>query len=100
MESIRFEKGEQIMENEVKELLDDELNNELGKVNRKASKGMILGITAVAVSALLFRFRNKINTKIEGSMVRKLSKKGYTVLEPVATTELTDKIDDALLENL
>lgn len=84
------------MENEVKEVLDEELGNELGNVNRKSSKVKILGIaTVTAVTAVLLKFRNKINARIERKMVNKLTKKGYSVISPVDS----EKIADELLES-
>ena len=89
------------MENEVKELLEEEMETEVGEVNRKPSKAKILGVAVIAsVTALLLKFRKKIGSKIEGVMVKKLNKKGYTVLEPVATTEITDAIEETFVENL
>ena len=66
------------MENEVKEVLEEELTNESVKTNRKNSKVMIFGVVALA-GALLFKFRNKINAKVEGLMIKSLTKKGYVI---------------------
>lgn len=85
------------MENEVKEvILDEELGNEVvAKVDRKTPKLVILGgITAVA--ALLFKFRNKINAKIEGNMVKKLTKRGYVVNSPAELKEIEEEIFEKL----
>ena len=89
------------MENLENELLNEEVNNGLEEVTRKPSKVKIIGIAALAsVTALLLKFRKKIGTRIEGVMVKKLSKKGYTVLEPMVSTEIAEKIDETLLDNL
>lgn len=84
------------MNNEVKEVLDEELVNEIGNVN-KPSKGAFLGITAaVAASVLLFKFRKKIGSRIDKVMANKLTKKGYTVCSP---KEL-ENIGEELLEEV
>ena len=84
------------MENEIKEVMDEGLNNGLGETNRKASKGMILGIAAAAVTAVLLKFRKKISSKIESHMVKKLTKKGYSVATPEDLTSFSETI----IENL
>lgn len=85
------------MEKEVKELLDEGLSNELDNVSRKSSRGTLLGVAAIAVTtALLFKFRNKIGSKIDKIMVKKLTNKGYAVHAP-AELEL---ISDELLEEI
>ena len=90
------------MEKELNEvILEEELGNETVKTKRDFSKVKVLGIAAMAsVTALLFKFRKKINTKIEGRMVKSLTKKGYTILDPVNTSEISEKIEETLLENL
>lgn len=80
------------MGKELQEVMGEEMVNELEEVNNKPSKGAVLGIAIAAVAGVLFAFRKKINAKIEGSMVKKLSKKGYTVIEPKLSEEIQDKI--------
>ena len=80
------------MENKVTEAMEEGLNTETGKVNR-APKLVILGGLAT-VGALLFKFRNKINTKIEGAMVKKLTKKGYEILAPKVVEVPVEQIFD------
>ena len=85
------------MKNEVKELLTEELGNDLGEVNQKSSKGAVLGIAAVTVGVLLFKFRHKIGAKIENKMVKALTKKGYTVYSQTELAEIGDNIDEILV---
>lgn len=80
------------MENELNEVLVEENGALPTEANHKSSKGLILGIAAVT-AVLLFRFRKRISTKIENSMVKKLGKKGYSVISPTELNELTDDID-------
>ena len=80
------------MENELNEVLVEENGVLSTETNRKSSKGVILGIAAVA-AVLLFKFRRKISAKIENSMVKKLGKKGYSIMSPLEMNELTDDID-------
>ena len=82
------------MEKELQEVMGEEMVNELEEVNKKPSKGAVLGIAVAAVAGVLFAFRKKINAKIEGSMVKKLSKKGYTIIKP----ELGETISEKVLE--
>ena len=83
------------MKNEVKEVLDEELVNDLGNVN-KPSKGAFLGIAAAAVAAsvLLFKFRKKIGSGIDKVMVNKLTKKGYSVCSPKELEVIGDDLLD------
>lgn len=83
------------MENEVKEVLEEELTNESVNVNRKGPKALILGVVALA-GALLFKFRNKISTKIETRMVNKLTKKGYVINAPGSFEAISDNIINGL----
>jgi hypothetical protein len=93
MESERFEKEIKIMKNEVNEILEGDVVNELGNVNPKPSKVAIFGIVA-ATAGLFVVFRKKIRTKMEKRMVKKLTKKGYTICEPI----LEEKDFDEILE--
>ena len=71
------------MENEIKEILDEGTVTELNTVNTRSKIAGILGIAAIATTSLLFVFRKKIAAKHEEKMVKKLTKKGYTVYEPI-----------------
>ena len=82
------------MEKEVKELLTEE-DNRLVEVSQKSSKGTFLGIVAVASAVLLFKFRRKIGTKLENTMVKTLTKKGYSILPP--TAEISNEIEEILV---
>lgn len=81
------------MENEVKEVLDEVVENEVVTTNRKSPKAAIIGVAAAAV-ALLVAFRKKIGVKIDDSMVKRLTKKGYTVNSPVDLAVITDDLLD------
>lgn len=86
------------MENEVKEVLVEGQEGIMmpSETNQKSSKGVLLGIATVA-AVLLFKFRKKIGTKIENSMVKKLGKKGYSVISPSEIAELSDEV---LIDNI
>lgn len=84
------------MENEVKEVLDEVVENEAVTTNRKPAKAAIIGIAAATV-ALLVAFRKKIAAKNEARMVKKLEKKGYTVNSPVDLKVISD---DELFEEV
>ena len=82
------------MENEVKEVLDEVAENEVVTTNRKSPKAAIIGIAAATV-ALLVAFRKKIGAKIDGRMVKRLTKKGYSVINPtdlVVTDDLLEEV--------
>ena len=84
------------MENELN-VLEEGMNNELiGSISEKTSKSKtaFVGIT-VATMGLLVLFRKKIGAKIVDIIVKKLTKKGYTVVNPV-----TDKDSENLFEDL
>lgn len=81
------------MENEVKEVMDEVVGNEAVTTNRKAPKAAIIGI-AVATVALLVAFRKKIAAKNEARMVKKLTKKGYTVNSPSTFEDISDDLLD------
>ena len=83
------------MENEVKEVLDEVVGNESSNVSRKSSKVAIFGLAATAV-ALLVAFRKKISARVDGRMVKRLTKRGYTVHTPVEV----EVIPDNLLEEI
>lgn len=83
------------MENEVKETLEEGMTTETGKLNGKKSKAIIVGGVAIA-SMLLFKFRNKINAKIENAMVKKLTKKGYNIQSPKETEAFVEGLFDEL----
>lgn len=76
------------MENEVKEVLEEGAVDEVNKTNHKSSK--VVAILGIAAAGLLLAFRKKINTRIEKSMVKKLTKKGYSVFEPTSTEDFSD----------
>lgn len=85
------------MENEVKEVLEEGVVDELDNVNQKSSKVAIFGAVA-AVTGLLFVFRKKISARVEKRMVKKLTKKGYSVYKSESTCfpdelELPETID-------
>lgn len=80
-------------EKELNEVMEGVVN-ESETVNRKPSKVAIFGIVAVTVTGLLLGFRKKISAKIEGSMVKRLTKKGYTIFEP----EASEKVVEAFTE--
>lgn len=84
------------MENEVKEVLDEVVENEAVTTNRKPAKAAIIGIAAATV-ALLVAFRKKIGAKIDGRMVKRLTKKGYTIDSPVDLKAISD---DELFEEV
>lgn len=86
------------MEKELNEVvLEEGLNNETVETNHKFSKVKVLGIVAMAsATALLLKFRKKINTKIENRMVKKLTKKGYIISNPTELEIMADDIIDAL----
>lgn len=79
------------MENEVKEVLVEEVvnNEETVMVDNKPSKALLIG-GLVAIGAILFKFRNKIGTKLDGFMVKKLTKKGYSVYSPTDLEVISD----------
>lgn len=83
------------MENEVKEVLDEVTGNETVNTKRKSSKVAIIGIATTAV-ALLVAFRKKIGAKIDGRMVKRLTKKGYTVNSPVDLEVISDDLLDEI----
>lgn len=79
------------MENEVVELLDEEVVvAEVAQANH-APVAIILGVVGVTAAALLFKFRHKINAKIENNMVKKLTKKGY-VVQKITDTDPAEEI--------
>lgn len=79
------------MEKEL-EVLEEGVSNELGNANHKRSKLMTVGIAAAAIG-LYVAFRKKIKARAEKRMIKKLTKRGYTVTEPIL-----DKDFDELLE--
>lgn len=83
------------MEKEL-EILEEEMTNELETVSRRPSKKVVFGIVTVGTICLLLAFRKKIKAKIEKSMVKKLEKKGYMVVEPMDTKEFQDEIEESL----
>ena len=70
------------MKNETQEIMEETVLEELVLDQKPSKVGPILLTASMAVSILLFAFRKKIGTKIEKSMVDKLSKKGYMVYPP------------------
>lgn len=80
------------MENLLNEEMVEETVVPSTEANRKSSKGLILGVATIA-AVVLFKFRKKIGTRIENSMVKKLGKKGYSVISPAELNDLTDDID-------
>lgn len=80
------------MENLLNEEMVEETVVPSTEANRKSSKGLILGVVTIA-AVVLFKFRKKIGTRIENSMVKKLGKKGYSVISPAELNDLTDDID-------
>lgn len=81
------------MEKEVTEVLEEGVVNELENVKPKPSKVAFIGFAAAITAGLLLVFRKKIATKVEGSMVKKLTKKGYTIYKPMIT-------EDEILETI
>ena len=81
------------MENELNELMEVGTSNELEKVSRKPSKVAIFGIVAATVAGLSLAFRKKIKARAEKRMVKKLTKRGYTVYEPEPEV-FTDKTSE------
>lgn len=81
------------MENEV---LETGVVDELEVVNKKPTKGMIIGIAAVAVAGVLLACRRKIGAKIEGRMVKKLMNKGYTVIKSIDVSK--DDIEEIKID--
>lgn len=81
------------MENELNEVLVEGQEGivESSVSNQKSSKGVFLGIAAVA-AVLLFKFRKKIGTKIENAMVKRLDRKGYSVISPSEIAELSEEV--------
>ena len=77
------------MEHETNEMLEATLGNESVSTNRKSPKAVLLG-AAVAISALFIAFRKKINAKVENCMVKRLTKKGYIVSDPIKFEDLPD----------
>ena len=94
------------MENEVKEVieLEEGLTTEMETTNQKKSKVVILGLAvATAVSAVLFKMRNKISSKIDNGMIKKLEKKGFVILNPTTATEVSEELEalqETFIENL
>lgn len=78
----KIQKGDIYMENELNEVMEVGVSNELENVSRKPSKVAIFGIAAAAITGLVVAFRKKIGARMEKRMVKKLTKKGYTVYEP------------------
>lgn len=80
---------EELNETLVEEVVD---NNETVVADKKSSKAFLIG-GLVAIGAILFGFRKKISAKIDASMVKKLTKKGYSIYSPTDLSVISD--DDA-----
>lgn len=79
------------MEKEL-EVLEEGVGNATETVRRGPSKGVIIGVTAAAIG-LLVVFRKKIRARAEKRMVKKLTKKGYTVYEPIQDKDFDEVLD-------
>ena len=84
------------MEEKNLEVLEEGLTNESETVSRRPSKGMIIGIVTLGTFGVLLAFRKKIKAKIEKSMVKKLEKRGYMIVEPTLAEEFQDEIEESL----
>lgn len=82
------------MENEL-EVMEEGMVNETDNVNGKTSKAkaVFVGIAA-ATMGLLVLFRKKISAKIIDVMTKKLTKKGFTVLNPVENNVSENLFED------
>lgn len=83
------------MENEINEVLEEGVVNEVDNVSSKTSKtkAVFLGIAA-ATMGLLVAFRKKISAKVVDVMIKKLSKKGFTVLTPAPNNVSENLFED------
>lgn len=74
-----------------------ELNEGLKCKNFKA-KGLVIGGVVLAASCIVVAKRIKLKDKIErmklNKTVKKLEKKGYTVIEPIEELGINDEADE------
>ena len=79
------------MEKEL-EVLEEGVSEVTETVRRGPSKGLIIGITAATVG-LFVVFRKKIKARAEKRMVKKLTKRGYTVSEPIQEKDFDEILE-------